>query len=56
MVFALSVPFWIADALTGLMISPDMPVNSFIWICPVIAASIVVYRENGTAKVAALLQ
>ena len=56
LVFVLSVPFWIVGAATGLQLTPDLPVSSFIWVCPVIAASLLVYRENGTAGVAALLR
>jgi membrane protease YdiL (CAAX protease family) len=56
LVFALSVPFWIVGAKVGFMISPDLPVSSFIWVCPVIAASILAHRESGTAGVTALLR
>jgi uncharacterized protein len=56
LVFVLSVPFWAVGAATGLQLTPDLPVSSFIWVCPVIAASFLVYRENGTAGVAALLR
>jgi membrane protease YdiL (CAAX protease family) len=56
LVFALSVPFWLIEAATGLQLSADLPVSSFIWVCPVIAASILVYREQGTAGVTALLR
>ncbi len=56
LVFVLSVPFWAVGAATGLQLTPDLPVSSFIWVCPVIAASLLVYRENGTAGVAALLR
>ena len=38
------------------MLSPDLPVSSFISVCPVIAAAILVYRENGTTGVVALLR
>ena len=38
LVFVLSVPFWIVGATTGLQLTPDLPVSSFIWVCPVIAA------------------
>jgi membrane protease YdiL (CAAX protease family) len=56
LVFVLSVPFWAVGAATGLQLTPDLPVSSFIWVCPVIAASLLVYREHGTAGVAALLR
>jgi membrane protease YdiL (CAAX protease family) len=56
LVFMLSVPFWAVGAVTGLQLTPDLPVSSFIWVCPVIAASLLVYRESGTAGVVALLR
>jgi uncharacterized protein len=56
LVFALSVPFWIIGAATGLQLTADLPVSSFVWICPVIAAAILVYREHGATGVVALLR
>jgi membrane protease YdiL (CAAX protease family) len=56
LVFLLSVPFWAVGAATGLQLTPDLPVSSFIWVCPVIAAALLVYRENGATGVAALLR
>jgi hypothetical protein len=48
LVFVLSTPFWLLGAVTSRQLSADLPVSSFIWICPVIAAAILAYRENGT--------
>jgi membrane protease YdiL (CAAX protease family) len=56
LVFALSVPFWAVGAATGLQLTPDLPVSSFVWVCPVIAASLLVYREHGAAGVTGLLR
>lgn len=56
LVFALSVPFWFLGAVTGAQLSADLPVAALIFVCPVIAASILVYRENGTAGVTELLR
>ena len=56
LVFVLSIPFWAVGAATGLQLTPDLPVSSFIWVCPVIAASLLEYRERGTAGVATLLK
>lgn len=56
LVFALSTPFWLLGAVTSRQLSADLPVSSFIWICPVIAAAILAYRENGTAGVTELLR
>src|SRR5687768_7226264 len=56
LVFVLSIPFWAVGAATGLQLTPDLPVSSFIWVCPVIAASLLEYRARGTAGVTALLR
>jgi hypothetical protein len=56
LVLALSVPFWLIGALTGGQLSPDLPVGSFIWVCPVVAASILAYRANGGAGLTAPLK
>lgn len=54
--FALSIPFWIAGALTTFQILPGIPLSALGLLCMVGAASILVYRESGLAGVAALLK
>jgi len=54
--FALSVPFWIAGALTDFQILPGIPLSALGLLCMVGAASILVYRENGVTGVADLLK
>lgn len=56
LVFLLSIPFWVVGATTGLQLSPDLPVSSFIWVCPVLAASMLTFREQGASGVLALLR
>ena len=56
LVFVLSVPFWLDGAATGVQLTADLPISSFIWICPVIAAAILVYRDRGATGVIALLR
>ena len=56
LVFALSIPFWLAGASTALQLLPGLPVSSLMFICPVTAALILVYRENKTAGVTELLK
>lgn len=53
LVFALSTPMWLLGAVSRGQLSADLPVSSFIWVTPTLAASILVYRENGTAGVTA---
>jgi len=54
--FALSIPFWIAGALSHFQIMPALPVSALGILCPVSAAAILVYRANGRAGVVALLK
>lgn len=56
LVFALSIPFWIAGALTDFQILPGIPLSALGLLCMVGAASILVYRENGLAGVTELLK
>lgn len=56
LVFALSVPFLLIGAATEVQLSRDLPVSALIFLVPVIAASILVYREDGAAAVTELLQ
>lgn len=56
LVFALSIPFWVIGAVTGGQLSPDLPVGALMFVCPVTAASILTYRESGTAGVTRLLR
>lgn len=54
--FVLAIPFWIAGALTNRQLLPALPVSALMFVCPVTAAAIVVYRANGLAGVSALLK
>jgi membrane protease YdiL (CAAX protease family) len=56
LVFALSVPFWLIGAVTRLQLLPGLPVSSLMAFCPLMAASILVYREHKTAGVIELLK
>lgn len=56
LVFALSLPFWLIGALTTIQLLPGLPVSSLMFVCPALAASILVYGANGTAGVNALLR
>jgi membrane protease YdiL (CAAX protease family) len=56
LVFALSIPLWLIGAVTPLQLLPGLPVSSLMSFCPLIAASILVYREDKTAGVTELLK
>jgi CAAX protease family protein len=54
-VFVLSVPFWFLGAASSRQVLPGVPMSSFMWICPVTAAAILLHREKGSAGVIELL-
>jgi hypothetical protein len=55
LVFALTAPFWVIGAVTGLQLLPGVPVAALMFVCPVLAAIILVYQESKLAGVKALL-
>jgi uncharacterized protein len=56
LVFGLTIPFWVIGAVTGLELLPGLPVAALAAFCPMIAAVMLVYQENRTAGVIALLK
>lgn len=56
LVFALSIPFWLLGAVTKRQLLPGLPVSALGFFCPAAAALVLVYGENGTAGVSALLK
>ena len=54
LVFLLSVPFWLANAFIDLQFVPGVPFSALGVVCPVVAASILIYREAGIGGVTAL--
>jgi CAAX protease family protein len=54
--FALSSPFWLIGAVTGLQLLPGLPVSGLSAFCPLIAALILVYRENKSVGMTKLLK
>jgi uncharacterized protein len=55
-VFVLSIPFWLVGAATGVQLLPGLPVAALMFICPVTAALICVYKESKTPGVTQLLK
>lgn len=55
LVYALSVPFWLLGG-KKLPVPMDLPASSFMWITPVIAASILSYSTGGLYSVKRLLK
>ena len=58
LVFALSIPFWLIGAMAGrgLPLPMNLPVSALMFPCPLIAALILVYREERLGGVRRLLQ
>jgi uncharacterized protein len=57
LVFALSVPLWLAGGVIGLDIMPGLPISSVVvTFCPMIAALILVYKREKGAGAAKLLK
>jgi membrane protease YdiL (CAAX protease family) len=56
LVFALSIPFWLAGAMSDLQLMPGLSVSALMAFCPMAAALILVHREGGGARVAELLR
>ena len=57
LVFALSLPFWLASPFIGYQLVPGVPVTALIVVfCPATAAILLVYRESKTAGVRELLK
>lgn len=58
MVFVLAVPFWLIGAMAerGLPLRMKLPVSALEFVCPLIAALILVYREERLGGVGRLLR
>jgi membrane protease YdiL (CAAX protease family) len=56
LVVCLSLPFYLAGALTSFQLLPGLPVSSLILVCPVTAALILVQRESQTPGIKGLLK
>jgi membrane protease YdiL (CAAX protease family) len=58
LVLALSIPFWLAGVLVkqGLPLPLKLPASSLMVVCPLVAAMILVFRENGYDAIKELLK
>ena len=56
LVFALSIPFWLIGAATDLQLMPGLSASALMAFSPMVAALILVYRENKTRGVTELLR
>jgi membrane protease YdiL (CAAX protease family) len=56
LVFALSLPFWLAGTLTERQLLPGLPVAALMFVCPAIAAVILARREHPISGAATLMK
>lgn len=56
LVIIFCIPFWILGEWMQIQILPGLPIDSFMVVCPVLAALILIYRENGKEGVIQLLK
>jgi uncharacterized protein len=56
LVFALSVPFWLAGGLTDLQLMPGLSVSALMAFCPLAAALILTSQEGGYASATGLMK
>lgn len=54
--FALSIPFWVAGAVSQLQLLPSLPVSALMLVAPMTAALFFVCRENKARGMKALLK
>ncbi len=54
LVFVLSIPFWLIGMIPSAL-PANLPLSAFMFVCPMIAASILVYRSSGWDGVRQLL-
>lgn len=56
LIIAFSAPFWLLGALLGIQLLPGLPLSSLGFVCPVAAALVLAWRENGARGVKDLLK
>ena len=56
LVFVLSIPFWWIGGMTDLQLMPGLSVSALMGFCPMVAALILVHREDKTAGMTKLLK
>lgn len=56
LVFTFSIPLWLIGAVFPIQLLPGLPVSSLMAFCPLIAASILVYKESKSTGVTELLK
>ena len=47
LLFVLSIPFWLAGSTTAWQLLPGVPPSALMFVCPSLAAALLVWRESG---------
>lgn len=55
LVLALTIPFWLLGAATGISLMPGLPIAALAVVCPMLAALILTLRSDGPGGARALL-
>jgi CAAX protease family protein len=56
LLFGLSVPFWLAGGTTAWQPLPGVPIGALMFVCPALAAALLVCRESGFNETKKLLK
>jgi membrane protease YdiL (CAAX protease family) len=56
LLFVLSVPFWLIGATSSSQLLPGVPASGLMFVCPGLAAALLVYREGGVGATLDLLR
>jgi membrane protease YdiL (CAAX protease family) len=56
LIIAFSLPFWLLGALSGFQLLPGLPLSALGFVCPVTAALVLSWRENGAGGIRDLLK
>ena len=54
--FTLAVPFWVLGAIVNANLLPRLPIAAFDFLCPGLAAFILMYHDDGSAAAVTLLK
>lgn len=56
LVTVFSIPFWVLGEWKKIQLLPGLPIDAFMIVCPVLAAIILIYKENGKKEMIQFLK
>lgn len=56
LVIIFSIPFWVLGEWMQIQLMPGLPIDAFMVVCPVLAALLLIYIENGKKEMLQLLK